>query len=156
MKIKLTREQFTLIDEDDFQRVNNQGSWYAFPHQDSYYATRGDYSSGKRKNIFLHRFIMNCPEGKEVDHINGDKLDNRKSNLRICTRSENAKNRRISKNNTSGFKGVHWHKGNKKWFAEICSNGKRIYGRGYNTKEEAFYRYKELATQLHGQFAKII
>ncbi|WP_252233758.1 HNH endonuclease [Clostridium sp. ZS1] len=73
----------------------------------------------------MHRFIMNPPSNKLIDHINGNKLDNRKCNLRIVNKSQNAMNSKKPKNNTSGVKGVYWDKRSKKWEASIQVNMKK-------------------------------
>ena len=88
-----------------------------------------------------------------VDHINGNPLDNRKSNLRICTNAENQRNRGVNKNNTSGYKGVCWAKQNKKWKARIKHNGKLIHLGYYKDKEEAARAYDKKAKELHGEYA---
>lgn len=103
----------------------------------------------------MHRFIMDAPKGQQVDHINGNKLDNRKSNLRICSHSENLRNQRKPKDNKSGFKGVSWHKGAKRWCAEIRSNGKRHHLGYFDTAEDAAKAYDIAATLIHGDYARL-
>ena len=88
----------------------------------------------------------------EVDHRNGNKLDNRKSNLRICSRSENQMNRGKQKNNTSGFKGVSQIKMNQKWVAYIKVNYKRIYIGCFLKKVDAARAYNMAALKYHGEF----
>lgn len=94
-----------------------------------------------------------------IDHINGDGLDNRKQNLRICTKSENACNRGIDRDNTSGYKGVCYisnkTKRVKRWIAQIAINKKHICIGYFHTKEEAAIAYNEAATKYHGEFAKL-
>lgn len=99
----------------------------------------------------MHRLILDVPKGAEVDHINGNGLDNRRRNLRICTRSENQWNRRLAPNNTSGFKGVYRFQG--KWRAQIQSFGKKIHIGLYETRIEAARAYDEVAIKCHGDFA---
>jgi hypothetical protein len=90
----------------------------------------------------------------DTDHINHNKLDNRKENLRICTEAENVHNTRISRNNTSGYKGVTFHKRDKKWQTQIRSGqGKRYLGY-FNTAEEAAKNYDEKAKEAFGEFAR--
>jgi len=88
-----------------------------------------------------------------VDHINGNPLDNRKSNLRICTHAENSNNTGPRKNNTSGYKGVYWAKRNKRWLAQITHNGKQVYIGHYKDKEEAARAYDAKAKEFQGEFA---
>ena len=98
---------------------------------------------------------MVTPKGMATDHINGDGLDNRKQNLRICTHAENLRNRRLGKNNTSGYKGVSWHKLHKLWYAHISHN-KKLMSLGYfKDKEEAAKAYDRKAIELFGEFAKL-
>lgn len=108
---------------------------------------------GKRKILLLHREIMKAPPGLCVDHINGDPLDNRRANLRLCTHAQNMKNRRLHRNNTSGFKGV-WRRRNR-WRAEIKVEGQRISLGTFATIEEAAAAYAEGAHRFHGEFARI-
>lgn len=110
------------------------------------YSSRKDGLCGK----YIHRMIMSEPPGMVIDHIDGNKLDNRKENLRICTQQQNGWNRGKPSNNTSGFKGVCWHKQTQKWQAII--NHKHI---GYfKTAEKAYEAYVKAAQELHGDFAK--
>lgn len=100
---------------------------------------------------FLHygRF----PNG-ELDHIDGDKANNRIENLRVATRSQNTAYRGKTKRNTSGFKGVCWHRRDKRWRASIGSKGRRLDLGSFSTPEEAFEAYKAAAVHHHGEFAK--
>src|SRR5690349_9172361 len=102
------------------------------PSNGRYYAHRGDYSKGPlfRKTIMLHRFIMNAPEGMEVDHINGDGLDNRRVNLRLVTKTENLRSRKTFKSNKTGYKGVVYNPQNGRWKVTINLGT-------YDTAEEA-------------------
>jgi len=109
----------------------------------------------KTVSIYLHRLITNVPQNMEVDHINHDKLDNRRANLRICTRSQNLCNRVLSKRNTSGYKGVSWNKDEEKWQANITKNYKSRTIGLYNTLEEAYAAYCKAAKELHGEFARL-
>ena len=100
----------------------------------------------------LHRFIMNCPDDKIVDHINHNRLDNRKSNLRICTKSQNAMNVKKRKDNTSGATGVCWNKKYNNWYAQIVVNTKCVCLGHYNTKEEAIEARKQAEIDLFGDY----
>jgi len=105
--------------------------------------------------IYLHRLITNAPQDMEVDHIDHNKLDNRKSNLRLCTRSENKCNKVLSDKNTSGYKGVCWDKSRKKWQANIGKNYKKHTIGHFDTPEEAYAAYCKAAKELHGEFARL-
>ena len=103
----------------------------------------------------MHRFIMKPKSNEYVDHINGDKLDNRKENLRICTKKENQRNQKVRKDNTSGYKGVALMAG-KYWRAYITSGGSRQKHLGnFKTKEEAARAYDEKAKEYFGEFARL-
>lgn len=115
------------------------------------------YKEGMRKKITVHRlvadaFIENLENKRCVDHVNNDKLDNRVDNLRWATDSENTSNSVIRSDNTSGSKGVWYHKGGRKWCAEIMINGKKKYIGLFKTKEEASQARKEYANELFGEF----
>ena len=110
------------------------------------------YARG-RQSVRMHRLIMNTPKGMETDHINEDKLDNRKCNLRICTQHQNQINRGKQKNNTSGYKGVSRKR--KKWVAQIKFMGKIFRNGLYDDVIEAAHAYDKKAKELFGEFAKL-
>lgn len=153
-EIELTQGQYALVDDEDFDYLN-QWKWFAAydPSPKSYYAVYTQYGKERKINIRMHRVITNCPDGYEVDHINGNTLDNRRCNLRICIKRDNQKNKKIYKNNTSGYKGVSWSKANKKWIASIKINGCQKYLGLYSTPEKAHEAYKAAALKYHGEFA---
>jgi len=103
-------------------------------------------------NTLLHRFIMDCPDNKVVDHINKNKLDNRKSNLRICEQTHNLMNSKIGKDNKSGYKGVGFHKPSKKWRARITVDKKTIYLGLFNSKEDAIKARREAEIKYFGEY----
>jgi len=150
MRIPLTGKygagKALLIDDDDYRHYLSH-SWSV--HRKGYliYSSRG---TGLR----FHRLVMNAKPGQLVDHINGDRLDNRKSNLRLCDNSKNLANRGPQKNNTSGFKGVYWAKDVKKWKAQIAFQGKRMYIGSTSNIYEAVKMYDNKAVELFGEFAK--
>lgn len=109
--------------------------------------------------ILFHRLVMSPPPGITVDHINGNPLDNRRKNMRLATRSQNAMNRGPDADNASGYKGVYRHKGaktpkTKPWIALIQANRKRRHLGCFETAQEAHEAYKRAAIELHGEFAK--
>lgn len=108
-----------------------------------------------RSPVRFHRLIFNISNKKQqVDHVNGNKLDNRKINLRICNNQENSFNKDKNKNNTSGYKGVYWDGDRNKWRASIQFNGKSIKSpKRYNNPEEAFNWYKDKSDELFGEFS---
>lgn len=102
-----------------------------------------------KKQMRLHRFILNPNDIEIIDHINGNKLDNTKCNLRICTNADNQKNRtKLSSNNTSGYIGVYWNKQKNKWVSEIKSNGKRFYLGSFEDLDDAI-KARILAEEKH-------
>lgn len=130
----------TLIDLEDIDKVKNIKWWKN---------ERGYVNS---KNIMLHKLIMDCPKNKVVDHINHDPLDNRKSNLRICSQNENRFNSRIRKDNTTGYPGIMFIKKSNKYRAKITKNG-ITHNLGYfNTLEEAIKVRKEAEEKYFGEF----
>jgi hypothetical protein len=115
-----------------------------------YFAAKIKEPDGKKKAIFLHRFIMGDPKGKMGDHKFGNHFDNRRENLRVCENPENSRNAKIPKTNTSGVKGVT--KRGKKWEANIRFDGRPIYLGRYETVEEAALVYEKKAKELFGEY----
>ena len=106
-----------------------------------------------RKKVWLHRIIMNAPDGTMVDHINHNPLDNRESNLRICSRQQNMMNRKVNKSNSSGHKGVYWHKAVGRWAVQIMINHKRLYLGSFDSLDEAVLVHKKAEEKYFGEFA---
>lgn len=157
--IPLTRGQVTLISMEDVDLV--QFKWYAMRSRYRFYATRSLPSiNGSRKHQLLHRIILERILGKplnrkeQVDHINGDGLDNRRENLRLATHNQNQWNSRKLKTNTSGYKGVGYYPNLAKWWARIRVNGRRIHLGYFATPELAYKAYCEAAVKYHGEFAR--
>jgi len=151
--INLTKGKITLVDDEDYESIMNEGSWYTVQYDRYFYAQRNTGKRPNRKLLYLHNFIMQPPPGFLVDHINHDGLDNQKHNLRIVTPSQNQMNRRIHSNNKSGYKGIYQNKNTHKWSAEIQVDGKRISKYGFIYPEDAARAYDELAREYHGEFA---
>jgi|JI9StandDraft_2_1071091.scaffolds.fasta_scaffold146515_2 hypothetical protein len=153
-KIPLTQGYFAIVDDSDFDMLNRV-KWHANKGHNTFYAQRSVLQeNGKWKNVQMHRVILGVHDPKiQVDHINGDGLDNRRCNLRSCTRSENMQNQQIHKNNTSGRKGVHWNSNVEKFHAQIAKNGKRIYLGLFNDLESAAKAYDKAALLHHKGFA---
>jgi hypothetical protein len=146
-KIELTKGKFAIVDDEDFEWLN-QWKWQYDSHG---YATRKLWiigGKGKTEKIYLHRLIMDNPTNKEVDHINRNKLDCRKSNLRLVTHSQNLLNRPANSNNTSGYKGVFFDKSRNKWKAMIKINYRSIFLGRFNTAKEASNAYLEFGGQI--------
>lgn len=155
MVIELTQNQVTTIDDKDESLVSGY-KWYAdFDKKlGKYYAKTTIRVNGKRVSLRLHRLIKDAQVGEVVDHINGDTLDNRSSNLRKCTQSDNVKNRSINKNSGSGYKGVVWHSQAKKWQSRISFKKKYLSLGLFEDKKQAALAYNEAAKTYYGEFAK--
>ena len=138
-----------LIDLDDVDKVKNI-KWHRSDLQRSTYYCISNNSEWCR----IHRLIMGVTDKDiVVDHINHNGLDNRKSNLRICTSGQNTCNCLTSKNNKSGHKGVYWSKERKKWCAQISINNKTKGLGRYDTIEEAIEAREKAAKEYYGEFA---
>ena len=153
--IPLTRGMFAKVDDQDYERVVNFGKWHALKSGRRFYAARAYKVAPKNQKLLLmHRFILaDIQSGFDADHIDGDGLNNQRSNLRVATRSQNRANVRIPANNTSGRKGV-WFHANGKWSASIKVNQRRVHLGRYKTLQEAASAYDKAAVKYFGPFAK--
>lgn len=135
-RIKLTKGKYALVDDEDFEYLN-QFKWCF----NGYAIRRVKIAKHVYKVIFIHRIVNNIPDGFEGDHINHDKLDNRRSNLRTVTHKQNTRNPGLRKN-SSGTLGVSWIKDRQKWLATIATNRKTKYLGIYKHKEHAILARK--------------
>ena len=149
--LKLNKNFIAKLDDDDFIKYAHL-RWFI---SDQGYVKHSTYRDGKFSQVRLHRLILNAPKDIFVDHINGDKLDNRKSNLRLCSNAENMRNRNAPVNNTSGYKGVSWMKTKMKWRARIKVFYKEIWLGLFNSKEDAAKAYNIAAQKKFGRFANL-
>lgn len=141
--------KFAIVDDEDFEIVSKY-RWHL--GTDNYVINRNHFNK-KKKTIRMHRLVINAKDGQQLDHINGDRLDNRKCNLRFSTQHENSLNSRHPLGK-SGLIGVWWCKKDNIWTANIQLDGKCIYIGAYKVKEEAAYVRDQFAIQLHGEFAR--
>jgi len=157
-KIPLTKGRFAIVDEDDYEWLMQWKWCYRFNGND--YAIRGIRTPESKKGnvtrttIQMHRAILKTPNGMHTDHINGNGLDNRKSNLRICTQSQNLKNQKKRKG-SSKYKGVSWCKIKERWVVQIQSDNIKKHIGYFLDENEASEAYNKAALAYHNEFARI-
>jgi hypothetical protein len=145
---------YTLIDEQDAQLARLtwrlEVSGYAARRE-----KRQNHQNGgwRARIVLLHRVTLGAPPGVEVDHINRNRLDNRRSNLRFATDGEQARNCSRNKRNTSGYKGVCFESARRRWKAAVAFEGRSYHVGLFDTPQEAAFAYDFAATALHGEFA---
>lgn len=151
--IPLTQGKFAKVDDGDFGFLQ-QFKWRVRSSKRCFYAVRTEYlTDGKRKIIRMHRDVMGVTGAEIIDHINHDGLDNQKSNLRICTNAQNMRNRSgLSKNSTSGFRGVSFCKQTGRWKAHIRVDLKKIHLGRHDTPELAYAAYLVANKKYFGAF----
>jgi hypothetical protein len=154
--ILLNKNHETLVSDDDYE-ILNQWKWHL---NDKGYAFRRGHKcmeskKQKFKTIRMHRLIINAPDGLDVDHINGNRLDNRRENLRLCTRSQNHQNRTKSTGKSSKYKGVDFRKNRGKWRANIKTLTEFKFLGHFDTEIDAALAYDKAAREHFGEFAKL-
>lgn len=153
--IPLTQGKVALLDDADFERLA-QLKWFARRRQTSlgerWYALHTDNVT--RRTLYLHREILGAPAGVDVDHRNGDGLDNRRENLRLARRAQNARNQ-MKRAGTSRFKGVSRNARSGRWYAAICANGVSRFIGSFSSEEEAARAYDKAAVETHREFARL-
>jgi len=147
--IELTWGKYAIVDAEDCDLLSSY-KWCAVKKDQTWYAYTLTIE-GKR--LPMHRLIMDEPKGLFVDHRDHNGLNNRKTNLRLCTKKQNQENRRPNRGGTSKYKGVHWCNTYKKFRARICHNGKRIHLGYFEDEIEAAKAYDKKARELFGEFA---
>lgn len=150
-KIQLSKGRHAIVDDDDYQELSKH-KWYFDGRR---YAKRDTWVNGKKgKSLFMHRVVAETPPNLFTDHINMNTLDNRKNNLRICTKSQNMHNRGPQSNNTSGYKNIYWAKDKQKWTVEIKLEGKKYHIGRWSSLNEAI-KYRDMAHRgLVGDFSR--
>lgn len=144
--IPLTQGKVAMVDEADYEMLR-RFTWR--------YHRAGYALTGSRHAVLMHRVIMLPDPGVEVDHINRDGLDNRRSNLRLCCRSENARNQKLRTNTQGRYRGVALHRPSGLWGAKLMVHGRTYSGGYYESREHAARAYDVLAVQHHGDFATL-
>ena len=154
-EIQLTQGKMAIVDDEDFEWLNTF-NWYVSSNG---YARRDKMINYKRFRYSMHREIMGLTSDDrdlEVDHINGNRLDNRRENLRVCTLKQNRQSQSKQKRNTtSKYKGVSFCKDRGNWKASIKTNGKTKFLGRFKDEDQAARAYNEKAIELFGDFAKL-
>lgn len=141
-----------LVDDEDYDFLSQFKCSVFEARKGSFYAIKTKPINGTR---YIHRILINAKPGYEVDHINGNGLDNRRCNLRIATPSQNRMNRGKQRNNTSGYKGVYWNKDCKKWLASITIVNKQKHLGLFTEIKDAARAYNKAAIDYFGEYAII-
>jgi hypothetical protein len=155
-RVPLTRGFMAIIDTADVPLVEGF-NWYADEKSGTVYAaTTVLLDNGNQCTLYLHRRVLGLTISTvHVDHIDGNGLNNQRSNIRPCSRSENMRNRGAYRNNTSGFKGVFWFARDRRWRARIRVDGKDKHLGFFDDPEAAHEAYCAAAAELHGEFARV-
>lgn len=158
MEVPLTQGQHALIDEEDAQMVM-QYRWSVRRGRHTWYAVSYRGRGRHARPVFMHRLLMGL-EGRrarsvEVDHVDGNGLNNTRANLRLATRAQNARNHRRSAANTSGYMGVSWHAGSRTWCVQIRAQGRALRVGLYRDLDDAARAYNEAARRYYGPFARL-
>jgi len=141
-----------LIDDEDLEKVSGYGWSIHKPNAGNLEYARTDIRiNGKRKLLYLHRFIMNAPKGTKIDHKNHNGLDNRKENLRLATSAQNTRNSLRRRDSKTGFKGVY--RQDNRYIAHITVNYKQRKLGSFTSAEDAAKAYDQSARTEHGEFA---
>lgn len=140
-----------LISQEDFSLLVGM-RWYINAEGYAYTSTKID---GRWRSVLMHRLIMGLPLGdkRQIDHVNGNRLDNTRTNLRLCNTKQNQANRGKNSNNTSGYKGVRWDRVRGMWIATIGVDGRDIKLGAFFTSDEARRAYADASKKYHGEFS---
>jgi hypothetical protein len=152
-EIPLTQNKVALVDDEDYDELSKH-RWYAYRGRKTFYAERTKSVFGRGKiTILMHREILGARRPLEVDHIDGNGLNNQKTNLRLCSAAENRHNSPRNYNNSSGYKGVSFAAKRGKYVSQICVRGKQINLGRYSTAVEAARVRDIYAKKQYGEFA---
>lgn len=160
-KILLTQSKTAIVDDEDFEYLSNNFKWIACKKRDAWYVKAHLHSkyygeaNNKSRHVYMHRILLNAKNNEQVDHINGDGLDNRRENLRICDNAQNHWNVGKQKNNKSGFKGVSFCKLTNSWKVRIHIRNKEKWLGRYKDINEAVKIYNEAVMKYYGEFGRV-
>lgn len=153
-KIQLTRGMVAIVDDEDFESLN-QRKWFAANNRGNFCACRVMRTQFQEHKIKMCNVIMNVPEGMVVNYKDGNRMNNRKENLRVCTKSQAQQNQKPQqRNKSSEYKGVSRLKNRGKWMAYIKVNGNDVYLGVYKQEIDAALAYDEAAEKYFGEFAR--
>jgi len=159
-EIKLTQGKVVRVDDEDYEKLN-KFKWFAefIPRRNGWYAARNARKHEGRGLIRMHRAILDAPSGLDVGHLSGDGLDNRKTNLRVCTRAQNICNNRPCKRARSKFKGVFFDNRPgtllNRWTAQITVDGRCTTLGRFPTEEDAARERDAAALLMWGTYAHL-
>jgi hypothetical protein len=153
-EIALTRGKVALVDDQDHDRLSRY-SWYASRSGGVWYAKTGIWDGRRTAQIAMHRLLINADAGQLIDHINGNGLDNRRSNLRLCCKAQNQQNQRARKNCSSRYKGVSFDAYTGRWRAKVKAYGRITDCGRFANEEDAARAYDAAAIKVHGRFARL-
>jgi len=154
-KIPLTRGMVALVDDTDYEWLNNW-KWYAMHNHNTFYAVHNiRVTKNEQAKVGMHRLILELHRGNKLqaDHIDGNGLNNQRSNLRICTGAQNRRSQRSQMGCTSRYKGVCWHHHKRKWNSRISVNRKRMHLGYFSSEKTAAAAYNQAALKHFGEFA---
>jgi hypothetical protein len=152
-EIQITKGKIVLVDDEDFEYLSSI-PWYFNGRGYAVNKSRFFNEDGSRKQMLMHRLLLNAPEDMKVDHINNNTLDNRKSNLRLASSADNSRNMRKPNTNTSGYKGVSKTRSGN-WHSSISYYDKTIHLGTFDNKHDAARMYNFWAVDLYGEFAQL-
>jgi len=154
--IDLGDGRVALVDEEDFEEIARH-TWRPLWSGSAWYVARSAKTGGRWQNVFMHRVITHAPRGVQVDHRNGDGLDNRRENLRLASSQQNARNRKHRSDSRLPFKGITFDPRSRfrPWRARITVAGANTASRSFATAEEAAREYDRMARERFGVFARL-
>jgi hypothetical protein len=153
--IALTKGYVAQVDDADYEQVKAAGPWFAVLSKSGKIYAHHSVWVGYRSQEGMHRFVLGLIDGNvEGDHIDGDGRNNQRYNLRVATPSQNCQNRGMPSSNTSGYKGVSWHKNSGRWQATIKYGPVRKHLGYFDNVQDAAKAYDVAAQTFHGVFAK--